>query len=359
MENVTDFKIENTRTSGKDTEVSILIVYTGGTIGMVYDDEGSLKPFNFARVLDKIPELRELDLKITVVSFPDPIDSSNINETDWINLGRIISENYEQYDGFVVLHGTDTMAYSASALSFMFEGLTKPIIFTGAQIPIGQLRSDARDNMITALQIASAKKDGEPLIKEVAIYFNFVLLRGNRSQKVRSSTFAAFQSQNYPKLASSGIFIEYFPSTFLETGQQDQLKFCPYFDPNVVILKIFPGLRLETIRHTLSIPGLKGVVLETFGSGNTSNDPRFIKILSDTIRSGVIVYNVSQCSGGEVIQGRYATSKKLQEIGVVSGGDITSEAAITKLMFLLGKESDQSKICSLLERPIRGEMDAQ
>lgn len=352
-----DFKIENTRTSGKQATVSILIVYTGGTIGMVYDDEDSLKPFNFAHVLEKIPELRELDLKITVVSFPDPIDSSNINEKDWMNLGQIIYENYDRYDGFLVLHGTDTMAYSASALSYMFEGLSKPIIFTGAQIPIGQLRSDARDNMITALQIASAKKDGEPLIKEVAIYFNFVLIRGNRAQKVRSSTFAAFESQNYPRLASSGIFIEYFPANFLANDKKEQLTFSPDFDPNVIILKIFPGIRLEAIRHTLSIPGLKGVVLETFGSGNTPNDPRFIEILSEKVKEGVIIYNVSQCSGGEVIQGRYATSKKLEEIGVVSGGDITSEAAITKLMFLLARESDQSKIRGLLQRPIRGEMD--
>lgn len=354
-----DFIIQNTRTSQKASDVSILIVYTGGTIGMVYDEEGSLRPFDIGHVLEKIPELRELDLQITVVSFPEPIDSSNINEEDWKNLGQIIYENYDRYDGFVVLHGTDTMAYSASAMSFMFEGLKKPIIFTGAQIPIGQLRSDARENMITALQIASDKKDGEPLIKEVAIYFNFVLLRGNRAQKVRSSTFAAFHSENYPKLASSGIFIEYFHSNILSTKKDAELKFCPYFDPNVIILKVFPGIKPKAIEHALAMPDLKGVVLETFGSGNTPSADWFLDLIAQTIDKGVVVFNVSQCSGGEVIQGRYATSKKLEEIGVVSGGDITSEAAVTKLMFLLGKESDQDKIKQLLQRPLRGEMDLQ
>ncbi|MDW3193628.1 MAG: asparaginase [Cytophagales bacterium] len=354
-----DYTIQNTRTSRKASDVSILIVYTGGTIGMVYDEEGSLRPFDIGHVLEKIPELRELDLQITVVSFPDPIDSSNVNEEDWKNLGQIIYENYNRYDGFVVLHGTDTMAYSASALSYMFDDLQKPIIFTGAQIPIGQLRSDARENMITALQIASAKENGEPLIKEVAIYFNFVLLRGNRAQKVRSSTFAAFHSENYPKLANSGIFIEYFPSNILKPKKKAKLKFCPYFDPNVVILKIFPGITTKAIKHVLNTPDLKGVVLETFGSGNTPNADWFLDLIKETVDKGVVVYNVSQCSGGEVIQGRYATSKKLEEIGVVSGGDITSEAAVTKLMHLLGKESDQREIKQLLKRPLRGEMDLQ
>lgn len=354
-----DFTIQNTRTSQKKSDVSILIVYTGGTIGMVYDEEGSLRPFDIGHVLEKIPELRELDLQITVVSFPEPIDSSNINGEDWKNLGQIIFENYDRYDGFVVLHGTDTMAYSASALSYMFEGLNKPVIFTGAQIPIGQLRSDARENMITALQIASAKENDEPLIKEVAIYFNFVLLRGNRAQKVRSSTFAAFQSENYPKLASSGIFIEYFPSNILKAEKKSKLKFHPDFDPNVVILKVFPGITAKAIKHALAMPNLKGVVLETFGSGNTPSADWFLDLIEETVKRGVVVYNVSQCSGGEVIQGRYATSKKLEEFGVVSGGDITSEAAVTKLMFLLGQESDQEKIKQMLQRPLRGEMDVQ
>ena len=354
-----DFTIQNARTSRNASDVSVLIVYTGGTIGMVYDERGSLQPFDIGHVLEKIPELRELDLQITVISFPQPIDSSNINEEDWKNLGQIIYENYDRYDGFVVLHGTDTMAYSASAMSFMFEGLKKPIIFTGAQIPIGQLRSDARENMITALEMASAREDGEPLIKEVAIYFNFVLLRGNRAQKVRSSTFAAFQSENYPNLANSGIFIEYFPSNILKPKKKARLKFCPCFDPNVIILKVFPGIKTKAIRHALSMPGLKGVVLETFGSGNTPSADWFLDLIAKAINKGVVVFNVSQCSGGEVIQGRYATSKKLEEIGVVSGGDITSEAAVTKLMFLLGKEKDPEQIRQLLQRPLRGEMDFQ
>ena len=351
-----NYKIVNITDTGKK---SILIIYTGGTFGMVQDESGALAPFNFGKAIERIPILRSLGLKLTVISFPVPIDSSNIALGDWKNMAYIIEENYSQYDGFVILHGTDTMAYSASAMSYMFEGLNKPIIFTGAQIPIGQLRSDARENMITALQIASAKEDGQPLIKEVAIYFNFVLIRGNRAQKVRSSTFAAFQSENYPQLASSGIFIEYFPSNTLKVKKKAKLKFYPFFDPNVVILKIFPGITPRAIKHSLAIPDLKGVVLETFGSGNTPSADWFLKLIDETINRGVVVYNVSQCSGGEVIQGRYATSKKLEEIGVVSGGDITSEAAVTKLMFLLGQESDKEQIKQLLQHPLRGEMDLQ
>ena len=324
---------------------------------MVRSTEGALVPFDFAAVLDKIPELNELDLGITVVSFPELIDSSDMHPGLWDDLGCIIHENYDRYDGFVVLHGTDTMSYTASALSYMFSGLDKPIILTGAQIPIGHLRSDARDNLITALQIASAKEDGRPIIKEVALYFNFVLLRGNRSQKVRSSTFAAFESQNYPILASSGIFIEYFRSNLLQ-AQEGRVAFRQGFDPRVVLIKIFPGLSKEAFQSCLNMDGLKGVVLETFGSGNTMIQAWLFEALSQAIARGVVVYNISQCSGGEVIQGRYASSKNLEDIGVISGGDITSEAAITKLMFLLANCTSVDEIRTKLALPVTGEMDA-
>lgn len=325
---------------------------------MAYDDGGSLAPFNFGRVIDRIPELKSLKLKLTVISFPEPRDSSNIVYKDWQDMAYIIYENYAQYDGFVILHGTDTMAYSASALSYMLNGLNKPVILTGAQIPIGSIRSDARENLITALEIAISKVDGKPVVNEVCIYFNFYLLKGNRSQKIRSSTFAAFESQNYPTLAESGIDIE-FNTNFLQPHDPDaQLTIHKKFNDNVVILKIFPSISEPVVHSIFNSKGLKGVVLETYGSGNTMNHDWFIKILEEAVKKGIIIYNVSQCSGGEVIQGRYETSKRLNEIGVLSGGDITTEAAITKLMFLLGNEKNAESIKKKLLIPINGEMDS-
>jgi L-asparaginase len=353
-----NYKVVNIKTSMKDeTEGSLLIIYTGGTVGMVYDDDGSLAPFNFNKVMERIPELSRLELRLTVISFPNPIDSSNINTDDWENLANIIYEHYSEYDGFVILHGTDTMAYSASAISFMLDGLAKPVIFTGAQIPIGQIRSDARENLITALEIASAQTNGTPIIREVCIYFNFVLLRGYRSQKVRSSTFAAFESQNYPALAESGIFIEYNYSSLATPNGAVPLRINRQFNSNVAILKIFPGITQEVVVSILAIKGLKGIVMETFGSGNTVNVSWFLDSLKKAIENRIIIYNISQCSGGEVIQGRYETSKKLDEIGVVSGADLTTEAAITKLMFLLGSEESYDLIRDKLTIPLNGEMD--
>lgn len=353
-----NYKIVNIRTTASvDPRDSILIIYTGGTFGMAYDASGSLAPFNFGRVIERIPELGGLKLKLTVISFPEPRDSSNINIKDWQDIAYIIYENYAQYNGFVVLHGTDTMAYSASALSYMLDGLNKPVIFTGAQIPIGLIRSDARENLLTALEIASTKEDGKPIVSEVGIYFNYYLLRGNRSQKIRSSTFAAFQSQNYPWLAESGIDIEFRRNYLLTSNARAKLRINRNFDDNVVILKIFPGINKQVIESVLSIKGLKGVVLETYGSGNTMSHEWFINLLQNAIKRGVIFYNVSQCSGGEVIQGRYDTSRRLNEIGVLSGGDITTEAAVTKLMFLLGNEKDSEEIKRKLVIPLKGEMD--
>ncbi len=352
-----DYKIQIARTSDKEVEASILIIYTGGTIGMVKGPSGAFSPFDFSAAFDRIPELKELDLQITVVSFPKLVDSSDMGPAEWQDLGTILYENYDRFDGFVVLHGTDTMAYTASAISYMFQGVTKPIIFTGAQIPIGQLRSDARENLITAIQIASARENGKPVISEVAIYFNFALIRGNRSQKVRSSTFAAFESQNYPRLARSGIFIEYFHRNFIK-WKSNRLHYRSGFDPNVILLKIFPGLCRSSFEHLLEMPGLRGIVLETFGSGNSMKEPWFFEGLKRVVQKEVVVFNVSQCSGGEVIQGRYESSKVLEEIGVIGGTDITSEAAVTKLMFLLANEESTENVKMQLQLPLAGEMDA-
>ncbi len=323
---------------------------------MVYDDSGSLAPFNFSLVLEKVPELKRLDLNLTVISFPNPVDSSNIRSEHWGDMAYIIYNNYQQYDGFVVLHGTDTMAFSASALSFMFDGLNKPVIFTGAQIPIGATRSDARENLITAIEMACQQKDGRPLISEVCLCFNFVLLRGNRAQKIRSSTFGAFESENYPHLAQSGVDIQYFESYLSPYLENRTLSYSDKFDPNVSVLKIFPNITSNAISALLLESNLKGLVLESYGSGNTLKEEWFIDLLSKAIDNGLIVLNVSQCIGGSVHQGKYETSKMLDEIGVLSGYDITTEAALAKMMFLLGNESSEEAIKSRLIEPLRGEM---
>ncbi|SFB74571.1 L-asparaginase [Flexibacter flexilis DSM 6793] len=352
------YKTVNINTSApKPAEASILVIYTGGTLGMVFDEVGKhLVPFDFEQILDKIPELSRFGFSLTVISFNQLIDSANVSPAHWIALATLIEENYAKYNGFVIIHGTDTMAYSASALSFLLENLNKPVILTGAQLPIGAVRTDARENLITALEIAAARKDGRPLVTEVCIYFNNKLLRGNRAKKVESAQFGAFESANYPALAECGIRIDYNSLVIKPYQPFSTLKVYKKMDTRVAILKLFPGVGPEIVESIINLPNLKGVVIETYGSGNAPTESWFIESLKKAINKGIIVYNVSQCNGGTVMQGRYETSKSLMQIGVLSGGDITTEAAVTKLMFLLGNDDSYGDVKRNLTRAIRGEM---
>ncbi|MEK6480753.1 asparaginase [Catalinimonas sp. 4WD22] len=351
-----NYKIVNINTASPDKPMSaVLIIYTGGTLGMSYDERGSLMPFNFSRIVEKVPSIQGFNIHITVISFPELVDSANIRPVHWVDMAYIIYENYRRYDGFVVIHGTDTMAYSASALSYMLEGLNKPVIFTGAQLPIGSKRSDAHENFITALEIASEYRDGKPVVPEVCIYFGNLLLRGNRSSKRQSIHFDAFESENYPILGEAGVVIDYNKSAIKPYKADQKLVYHSKLDSNVAILKLFPGISRRVVESILQIPDIKGVVLETFGSGNAPTDTFMLDSLSDAIDRGVIILNISQCSGGRVIQGRYQTSRSLDDIGVISGKDMTTEAAVTKMMFLLGKEQNPQEVRRLLPQPICGE----
>ncbi len=339
------------------TNRKVLIIYTGGTLGMTYDKKArSLVPFDFEQILRKVPELRDLACELTVISFETLIDSSNMQPTIWIQLAELIGQNYEKYDGFVVLHGTDTMAHTASALSFLLEGLRKPVILTGAQLPISALRTDARRNLLTSIEIAIAKQNEQALVPEVAIFFNDVLLRGNRSRKIESSHFDAFHSENYPELAKVGIQIQYNHAAIQTPTVLSFLQVHTKMDNRVTIIKIFPGISEGVLRGVLEINELQGVVLETFGSGNAPTEKWFIKAIQDALDRKLWIYNVSQCIGGQVMQGRYATSQAFAEMGVVSGKDITSEAAIAKLMFLLAQQLPETQTRLRLAYPLRGEM---
>jgi len=351
-----NYKIVNINTAApQKPRAAVLIIYTGGTLGMSYDEHGSLVPFNFSRIFEKVPSIMEFNIHFTVISFPKLVDSANIRPEHWLDMAYIIHENYRRYDGFVIVHGTDTMAYSASALSFMLEGLNKPVIFTGAQLPIGSKRSDAHENFVTALEIASEMRDGIPVVPEVCIYFGNLLLRGNRSSKRQSIHFDAFESENYPTLAEAGVVIDYNATSIRPYDEKRKLIYHDRLDSNVAVLKLFPGISRRVVESMLQIPDLKGVVLETFGSGNAPTDTFMMDSLSDAIERGIIILNISQCSGGRVIQGRYKTSKSLEDIGIISGKDMTTEAAVTKMMFLLGKEKDLARVKQLLPEPICGE----
>jgi len=350
------FKVDINTAAPRDTDASILIIYTGGTIGMVSDKQNeSLVPFDFSEVIHRVPEMRQFNVFMTVLSLDPPIDSSNIGVEHWIKLAQVIQVNYAQYDGFVILHGTDTMAYSASALSFLLENLAKPVIFTGAQVPIGRLRTDARRNLITALEIASAHRMGKPLVPEVCIYFNTVLLRGNRSTKVESRHFNAFHSGKYAPLAMAGIDIEYNTKVILPTPSEP-LRLFEELESRIAILKIFPGISAMVVESILNAKGLRGVVLETFGAGNAPTYPWFLKLLKKAISKGITVLNVSQCEEGEVRQGEYETSRYLKEMGVIGGTDISTEAAVTKLMFVLAQNLPLEESRKMLQENLRGEI---
>ncbi|MDF7810897.1 asparaginase [Hymenobacter sp. YC55] len=338
-------------------ETSVLVVYTGGTAGMAYNKKGELVPMNFDQIRKKMPELRQLNMRVEVVSFSEPIDSSNVTVANWYKMVALIQENYDLYDGFVVLHGTDTMAYSAAALSFLLENLGKPVIFTGAQVPVGRIRTDARRNLITALEIAAARHGvaGTVRVPEVCIFFNDLLIRGNRAKKVESQQYNAFRSENYPPLARAGIEVE-FNDKQIRLLPATHLHAHTYLDEQVTLLPLFPGLTERMIRAQLEVEGLRGCVLETYGSGNAPTAAWFLNCLRDARERGVQFLNVSQCEEGRVIQGRYETSAHLTEIGIIGGDDITREAAITKLMFVLGLKLSATETSRLLAYDLRGEI---
>ncbi|WP_282043867.1 asparaginase [Winogradskyella flava] len=336
---------------------NILLIYTGGTIGMMKDaDTGALRAFDFDSLLDKIPELKLLDCDIQTVSFDKPIDSSNMNPTYWEAIARIIESKYNAFDGFVVLHGSDTMSYSASALSFMLENLEKPIIFTGSQLPIGDLRTDAKENLITSIQVASLHKDGEPIIREVCLYFEYKLYRGNRTTKINAEHFEAFDSPNYPTLAESGVHLKVNQEFLRRETFKEDLIVRTAMDTNIGILKLFPGISKPFVEAVIGSQNLKGLIIETYGSGNATTEEWFIKSLKNAIKNGLYVINVTQCPGGSVTMGQYETSSQLKSIGVISGKDITTEAAVVKLMYLVGYNIKPEEFRFYFEKSLRGEM---
>ncbi len=342
------------------TKSKVLLIYTGGTIGMNRNFQtGALEPFDFERLLCRVPELLELPTEIVTRQFSPPIDSSDMSPQLWTELAGIIADNYVAYDGFVVLHDTDTMAYTASALSFMLEGLTKPVVLTGSQLPIGQVRTDGKENVITAIEIASSRKaDGTARVPEVCIYFNGHLMRGNRTTKLSADDFNAFESFNYPHLADAGVNIVYHDEHILTPAMPQRPPSAVGLDDNVIIFSLFPGVREDLIRHIIAKPQLRSIVMRTFGSGNAPHCHWLLDTLREGTRRGLVIVNVSQCLRGSVEMGRYAAGQQLLEAGVVSGHDATVEATVTKLMYLQAQYDDPAMVRQAMQQSIRGEITA-
>lgn len=336
---------------------SVLLIYTGGTIGMIENPEtGALEAFNFDQLQENVPELKRFNYRISSYQFNPPIDSSDMEPTLWAKLVKIIHYNYNNFDGFVILHGTDTMAYTASALSFMLENLSKPVILTGSQLPIGVLRTDGKENLITSIEIAAAKHpDGTAIVPEVCIFFENHLLRGNRTTKINAENFNAFRSYNYPTLATAGIHIKYDYDRIRKADPKTPMHPHYVFDTNVVILTIFPGIQENIVKTVLNTPGLRAVVLKTYGSGNAPQKPWFIQLLKEATQRDIVIVNISQCSTGMVEMARYETGLHLLDAGVISGYDATVESVLTKLMFLLGHGLSPREVRNEMSRSIAGE----